>query len=337
MPEITDVRDISRIAYGFMGSKALFAGLGLELFGRLTGQPKSLDALIEETGVAGNRLATLLAALTALGLLVKDDDLYRNAAASERYLAPSGPGYFGDYYRFQIDRQMYPALTRLDAGLAGDEESLVFHQMEGLLSDPEEADAFSRAQHAGSMGPALLLANTVDLSGSRTLLDVGGGSGAFSISLCRRYPEMTATIVDFPNVIEVGRRYVEEAGLASRIRLLPGNALSTEWPQGHDVVLMSYLLSAVGASDFPELFAKARECLCPGGLLLVHDFMLEDDRAGPSLAAFWFLTNLALRSDCVSFSSAELGTHLSAQGFVDIASRELIPEITKLVSARKRP
>jgi hypothetical protein len=137
-----------------MGSKALFSALNLDLFGRLAGGTKTLEKLVEETGVAGNRLRTILVALTAVGLVVRDGDSYRNAPASERYLVRGAPAYFGDYYRFQIDRQIYPALLHLDSGIAGDTAHLAFDSLAGLTSDPEEADAFTRAQHAGSMGPA---------------------------------------------------------------------------------------------------------------------------------------------------------------------------------------
>jgi len=76
--------------------------------------------------------------------------------------------------------------------------------------------------------------------------DVGGGSGAFSITLCQRNPQLTATILDFPSVGETARRCVEEAGLATRIAFLPGDALATEWPADRDAILLSYVLSAVG-------------------------------------------------------------------------------------------
>src|SRR5215470_11190338 len=65
---MTDVRDISRIAYGFMGSKALFSALNINLFGRLAQSSKTVEVLIEETGIPANRLRTLLSALTAIGL-----------------------------------------------------------------------------------------------------------------------------------------------------------------------------------------------------------------------------------------------------------------------------
>lgn len=334
MPPLVDVRDLSRLAYGFMASKVLFAALNLDLFSQLT-QPRTLDELAEATGVAPNRLTTMLSALTAVGVVVHDAERYLNAPASDRYLVRGAPAYFGDYYRYQIDRQIYPALEHLDAGLIGDTDGLAFDSLEGLVADPLEATAFTQAQHAGSLGPAHLLARRLDLSGRRRLLDVAGGSGAFSITLCDHHPDMTSVIIDFPNVVEVARRYVDEAGLASRIEMIAADAVKVEWPRGNDVVLFSYLLSAVGHTDIPVLLNKAYEALAPGGLLLIHDFMLDDHGDGPALASLWFAQYLAYRTDSVSFSGATLRATLAEHGFVDASEQVLIDEITKLLVCTK--
>jgi ubiquinone/menaquinone biosynthesis C-methylase UbiE len=330
---LTDVRDISRIAYGFIASKALFAALELDLFSRLI-EPKSIDALTRESGIPARRVKTLLATLTSLGLIVRDGDRFRNSPASERYLTRGSPASFGEYYRLQVNRQLYPALEHLDAGLAGDASNLPVDQ-EGLLSDPVEAEIFSVAQHAASLGPAIRLATTIDLQGSRTLLDIAGGSGAFAITLCRHHPELAATIIDFPTVIEVARRFVADAGLSERIDLTGGNALDTDWPGNQDVVLMSYLLSAVKEDDIPTLLDSAYRSLRPGGLLIVHDYMLDDDEQGPALAAQWFLLSLALQPDAGSFSAASLSVLLAEQGFTGVSSQTLIPQITKIVVGSK--
>jgi len=80
---ITDVREISRIAYGFKASKALLVAIDLELFSRFSGGAKSLADLADELDIAEKRLDTLLTALTRIGLLVWDGDAYTNAPASE--------------------------------------------------------------------------------------------------------------------------------------------------------------------------------------------------------------------------------------------------------------
>ena len=98
---------------------------------------------------------------------------------------------------------------------------------------------------------------------------------------------------------------------------------------------MSYLLSAVAEASFPLLFRKAWDALRPGGRLLIHDFMLDDDESGPALAALWFLHYLAGRVDGISFSAATLAPQLEAHGFADISDQVVIPEITRLVVCTK--
>jgi 2-hydroxy-4-(methylsulfanyl)butanoate S-methyltransferase len=327
---ITDVREISSIAYGFMASKVLFASLNVGLFDHLAEGPRSLEELRSATGIAENRLVTLLTACTSLGLIALERDRYVNAPASAQYLVSASPSYFGDYFRFQIDRQVYPLMSRLDEALRGNAPSSLYDAMQ----DPEEAAFFTRAQHAGSLGPASVLARQVDLSGARTLLDVAGGSGAFSLTLCRRFPGLRATILDFPHVLDTAKRYIEAAGMSDRIELLAGNALEVAWPSGQDVVLQSYLLSAVSGEAIPELFARARQALRPGGRLLVHDFFVDDDRTGPRGAALWF-TSFLFNPEAVSLTPRAIRNALERAGLEGIEVVEVVPGLTRMAMAKK--
>jgi ubiquinone/menaquinone biosynthesis C-methylase UbiE len=181
----------------------------------------------------------------------------------------------------------------------------------------------------------MMLARKLKLGGAKVLLDVGGGSGAFSIALCQRNPELRATVLDFPNVITVAERFVKEGKLQDRIAYLRGDAIGTPWPNDQDLVLMSYLLSAVAEPSIPLLIRKAWDALRPGGRLLIHDFMLDNDETGPALAALWFLQYLSGRIDGISFSAATLAAQLEGHGFEGISDQIVIPEITKLVACTK--
>ena len=332
---LTDVREISKLAYGFMASRALFAALELRLFGHIAAGARDLAALSGATGAPEHRIATLAAALVSVGALVREDGGLANAPAVATYLDPAAHAYFGDYYRLQIGRQIYRDMMNLDAGLAGDRAALAHEEMSGWLSDPEEARTFSDAQHAGSMGPALMLAKRLDLSGVRSLLDVAGGTGAYSIAFRRANPGLSTAILDFPSVIEVARGYVERAGLADSIALIPGDARQADWPGGHDVVFMSYLLSAVRGDDIAPLLQRARGALRPGGKLIVHDFMLDETRSGPSSAALFFLSYLSSNPDAVSFTAADVARWMEAAGFVDPTEEIMIPDITMMVTATR--
>ena len=330
---MTGRRELSRLAYGFMASKALFAALGVDLFTYLAAGPQTAAELSAATGVAGNRLATLLHALAGVGLLVTDEDRYANSPAADRYLVRGAPADLGDYFRLQVSQQVYPALLHLDAGLAG--TGTAFDTWPGLLADPAEARTFTAAQHTGSLGAARTLAGRLALTGPCRLLDVGGGSGAFSIAFCDRTPGLRATVLDLPAVVDIAGEYRERAGMTDRITLLAADAVHAPWPAGQDVVLMSYLISALGDEEIDVVLAKAHGCLRPGGLLVVHDFMLHDDGPGPESAALWFLQYVACRTDAVSFSAAALGPRLRGHGFDPAPGEVLIPDITKVILSRK--
>jgi ubiquinone/menaquinone biosynthesis C-methylase UbiE len=259
-----------------------------------------------------------------------EHDTYSNAPASASYLVRGAPAYFGDYFRFQIDRQVYPHLAHLDAALRGEPTPALYD----LMADEDEAAHFTRAQHAGSLGPATVLAKMVNLSHCQTLLDVAGGSGAFSITLCRRYPALRATLIDFPKVIDTAQQFVAASGVAQQIACIPGDALTVQWPQHQDVILMSYLLSAVSQRAIRQLIEQAYGSLRPGGMLLLHDFMVEEDRTGPTTAALWFTVFLS-NPEAISLTPGGLVELLSEQGFAVEEVREVIPSITKLLVAKK--
>ena len=337
--------DISAIAYGFMASKALFAALEIGVFTALADGPLAPVDLADRTGLAARRLRTLLHALAGLGLLVRDGDTFGNAPAADRYLVRGRAEDFGDYFRLQVGRQIYPAMLNLDAGIAGTRSGS--DTMSALLSAPDDARTFTTAQHVGSLAAARVLADRVvpdglpaGSPGAIRLLDVGGGSGAFSIALCRRFPTLRATILDFPAVVEVARAYRDEAAMQDRIDLVGGDAVGTPWPSGQHVVLMSYLLSALGdeepGSEVEAVLAKAHDCLEPGGLLVVHDFMLDGAGPGPVAAALWFLQYLAYQPDATSFSAAELSGRLCRAGFDPQPATALIPGVTTVILARKQ-
>ena len=330
MPPMTDVRDISRIGYGFMASRALFAALDVDLFGCLADGPKALDTLAAETGLTPGRLRLLATACVALGLLARDGDRYANAPATATYLVRTSPAYFGDYFRFQVSRQIYPTLMHLEAALRG--QRVEFYSQ---LRDPDEARAFTRAQHSGSLGPAYVVARLVDVADARRLLDVGGGSGAFSMVLCQRAPQLSCTIVDFPNVAAVGRELVRESGLAERIEFVEGDAREIAWPGGNDVVLMSYLLSAVAEASAHELLGKAYKALRPDGRLLVHDFVVDDDETGPPLAALWLLNAVTIDADVACLTPGWLSAAAERAGFRAWELTPVVPGTTRLLTARR--
>lgn len=332
---LTKADQVSDIAFGFMGSKALFAALDVGLFTALSDGARTAEEVGRATGLHPQRAETLMTALAGLGLLSVEQGRFANAPAAEAFLVKGAKYDFGDYLRLQVDKQMYRLLGQLSPALTGTLQEGATSSYEDWFADPEEARLYSESQHAGSMGPARQLAKRVDLAGTRHLLDVGGGTGAFAIGLCKAYPELRVTILDFPNVAALGRRYLEEAGLSDRISYHEGNALQAEWPDGVDAVLMSYLFSGVPGDAHAGLLDKAMAVLAPEGRVMLHDFIVHADRTGPRLAALWQLQHTAFTPEAKSTDTEGLSRALEAAGFDGVEIGPMIPEMTMLAVAQK--
>ena len=333
---IEAVHEISSITYGFMASKALFAALDLDLFTLIARQSDSLTALSRATSVAENRMRTLLAALKSLGLVAEAEGRFFNAPATARYLVAGAPGDFRDYVRLVNGAIGYESLRHLGAALHGERIFPDKSYYEGLIYDAGiGGEQFNSAQHSGSLGPARLMAKRVSLKDRLRLLDVGGGSGAYTLAFCAANPQLAATILDFPQTTQTAKRYAHEAGLADRIAHLAGNAVTTDWPDGHDVVLMSYVWSAVGREDTAQLARRAYDALPAGGALLVHDFMVDDAYDGPPFAAWYLLASMLDNPEAECLTPRYVEGVLRRTGFVVDPTEVMLPGITMMTRATK--
>ena len=334
-PLVQTAEDVSRVAFGFMASKALFAGLHVDVFTLLSDGPLTAAEIAHEAEVPANRIVTLMTALTGIGLVEREDDTYANSPGAAAFLSRGAKYDFGDYLRYQIDQQMYPFLQQLNEVIDGSLDPDAVDSYQHWMADPQQAALYSEAQHSGSLGPGKTLARLVDLSGATSLLDVAGGTGAMTIRLLEAYPELTSTIIDFPNVSELGWRFITEAGMVDRVRYIPGNALEIAWPGEQDAILMSYLFSGVPGEQLPRLVGNAFDSLTPGGHFMVHDFMVEDDRTGPPMAALWQLQHMAFTPEARSVTPGWLTARMAEAGFTDIVEHEMVPGMTRLIHGRK--
>jgi ubiquinone/menaquinone biosynthesis C-methylase UbiE/predicted transcriptional regulator len=336
MKQVKKAEEISNIAFGFMASKALFVALHCNIFSLLSKNPLSSLELAEIVEVPENRISTICTALTSIGLLIRKNDTYNNSIGAEKYLVKGAPYDFGDYLRLQIDRQMYGFMQQLEGVVTNNMNKNYIDSYAKWMGNKKEAELYSESQHAGSLGPGLALSRMVDFSNVNSLLDVAGGTGGFAIRLCQQNSNLNVTILDFPNVIKLGMKKVFEASLSDRIKFIGCDALDYNWPtKGFDAVLMSYLFNGVPGEEIPKLICKAKSVMNNGGIFIIHDFMVEDDRNGPHLAALWQLQHLAFTPTAKSITPKWISKTLVESGFSDIFCDNLIPGMTKVIRAIK--
>jgi hypothetical protein len=312
---------LMQLSIGFWSFKALASAQELGLFARLSGTDgRTVDELAEMLGVAARPCELLVTACASVGLLERRDGRYVNSAPAEEFLVPGKAFHFGGWVRM-LDRRLYPAWGRLTEAVrtnrptswSPDEQAHLFDS-----EDPELLALFWEAMHALSTLTARELGAYVDLSDSTALLDIGGGSGAYDIELCRRYPGLRATVFDLPPVCKIASTKLVAAGVDDRVAVAPGDFLEdAELPTGHDVVLLSMIMHDWTPEQDLAILRKCFAALPSGGRIVISELLVNDEKTGPPAAALMSL-NMLVETVGRNYTAAEYEQWLETTGFIDI-------------------
>jgi len=196
----------------------------------------------------------------------------------------------------------------------------------------ERARTFTRGMHGLSLGPSRVWPELVDLAGELTLLDVGGGSGAHAIGACLRWPQLRAVVLDLPAVCDVAAEFVAQHGLRARIATRHCDMWADDFPPA-DVHFYGNVLHDWPPEKNRILLEKSFRSLPPGGRILIHEGLFDDDKSGPPVIAAWSMAMLAW-SEGQQYSGLELTELLTDAGFREI---RISPThgLYSLVEARK--
>lgn len=241
--ELPSAVPLMALSTGFWAFKTLAAAHELDLFSRLAGGAGTTAGdLAQALGLHPRPAGMLLTGCAALGLLEKADGRYRNTPLSEAYLVRGKPYYFGGFVQM-ADKRLYAGWGRLTEALRTNRPTTWDPATQSSLfdaADPGMLAYFWEAMHSLSTMSARKLGEAVDFSRFRRLLDIGGGSGAYDIELCKQYGKLRATVFDLPHVAEIAAGKVGEAGLAGRVDAV-GGSFFDGLPDGHDVHLLSMI------------------------------------------------------------------------------------------------
>jgi len=335
--------DIDSVAYGFMASQALFTGLECGVFDAIAAASEgglTLSEIQKATSNTAPRLQTLITSLVAIKALARDGATgkYTVSPNTARFLVTSSKQYYGDYLRYQMGRQFYHRMGALpDVMTTGEAPSYA-----SWFSDPEVAQTYTQAQHNGSVATAkYLIKKKLQLGGVSTMLDVGGGSGAFSYVFTGATPGLKSTVLELPEVCKTGEgiKATQTEDVQSRVNFVELDATKPDWPVAdgaYEIVLMSYISGSVPAEIISALYANAYKALKPGGRLLVHDFMVNDSLDSPALGALWALQHVTVNADGLGLAPFEIIARMEDAGFVEAKTSEMIHGMTKLIVAHKK-
>jgi hypothetical protein len=324
--EAPDPAPVYHAATAFWKSAALFAACRLGVFDALD-RPAAAGEVARRLDLSERGAAALLDACVALDLLATADGAYRNTPASERYLTSRSRESLLVTLALQADT--YPMWMRLSDAVANGQPVIAPDDLLG--SDPELTRKFVVGMHQRAVGIAETLANRVDLTGCRLLADIGGGSGAYSTFLLKRYPDLRSRILDLAPILEVARTLVASSGVADRIAMVPCDVTADAIGGGFDVALVSGLLHRMTAATCRQILRKVHAGMAPGGQVILND--LFTDNGEPETAVLFGLQMLLTNETGGAHDARDMASWLSATGFVEVTITPLFPHIAIL--ARK--
>jgi len=292
-----------------------------DLFGKLAAQPMEFEALRNELKLTPRAATVLVAALRAMGLLRADASQRLDLTDLAReHLVPGSEfhvsGYIAQAAETPLVRDLVERLRTNKPAGAKPDEGVGFIYREGIDSAMEDEAAARRltlalAGRARNVAP--FLAERVALDSCRILLDVGGGTGIYSIACLKRYPRLRAIVWDREQVLKVAREFAQEAGVTDRMQFLAGDMFVDAVPAGCDVMLLSNVLHDWDVPECRTLIGRCASALPAGGRLLIHDVYYADAMDGPLPVALYSAALFSL-TEGRAYSAAEYQSWLTEAG-----------------------
>jgi len=307
-----DAPPIMNMANAFYHSCVLFTASEVGIFACLD-QLKQATAENVSKHCNLNHRGTelLLDACSALQLLVKEKNLYRNSTEAAFYLVPGAPGDLSKAIRYNQD--VYPAW--------GDLKSLVrtgkpVEKPELHLGDDKTRTRnFVLAMHGRALGIGQMVLPQLDFSGCKKILDVGGGPGTYSVLIAGRYPGLKSLVIDLPGVVAIASELIDQQGMSAQVSTLAGDYHQIEFPAENDAILFFGMLHQESPADIINLLKRAHKALNPGGKVWIMDMMTDDTHTYPLFSAL-FAVNMALTTiNGWVFSDKELEEWFKQTGF----------------------
>lgn len=325
-----DTVRLQLLAQAYQRSAALFAAVELDLFTAVANGADSAEKLAAAAGLTPRNAARIVPVLLALGLLERRGGKLVNAADVERFLIKGKPGYAGPWMLFTKPR--WTEWGRLAEHLKADDTRTL-----GMYESftVEDARRYHQATYSVGMGAGRRFVREVDLAGRKKLLDLGGGSGAYSINAAQKWPGLRAVVFDLAPVAVVAREFIQSNGVADRVEAVAGDFTRDAFPAGCDVAVMASNLPQYDAAIIAEVIARTFAALAPGGEMHLIGEMLDDDGAGPIGPALWGLSEALFHSTGRAHTEAECLGYFRAAGFVELAVKPFVPGVLTRVSGRK--
>lgn len=329
--EITNTDELLSLMAAYQKSRVLFTFVELAIADLLEKEKLSSKQIAEVVKIHPLATERFLNACVSVGLLKKEDDSYSNAGIAESFLVKEKDFYLGGQVERHRKRSsvVWNDLTeKLKAWHYGDDEKSVPE------TDDQGADAM-KEQHNLALVHGYALAKAFDFSQYKKLLDLGGGSAATSIALCKSCPHLKTVVFDLPENIEIAEEFIEEADLTSRITTVGGDFKKDEFTDDFDAVLLANFMAVADAEENKKLLKRLYNQLPQNGVCILSGWIMDDSHLAPQLSVLFSLEDICWNAPDVERSEKVYTEWLTEAGFSEIKCETYL-EPTKILYGVKR-
>lgn len=302
--------NLNQLIRGFMPSRCLLTALELDLF-TAVGDGASAEQAGARIDASTRATAMLLNALVALGLLSKSGDTYKNTPESGRFFVQGSK----DNHRNGLlhNANIWHRWSTLTEAVRRGGSMPI-----DRARTPEWTKDFiaGMQHHAKDRAPHVV--NALGTANVRRILDLGGGSGIYSIAFAQANPEVKCEILDLPDVVPLTSEYVNRAGVQSQVSIRAGDMLHDDFGSGYDIVMLNAICHMFSEEQNRHIFRRARAALAPNGRLVVQDFILNPDKTGPLHAVLFSINMLVGTESGASYSEQEYIDWMRGAGLADV-------------------
>jgi len=310
--KISSPAGLLEIVNGFRKSRIILSAFELGIFTNLAGGAMSGQSMADKITADPRATDRLMNALVAIGLLEKSGGVFSNTPFSAKFLVTTEPAFLGGLSHQVHLWKTWSSLT--EAVRKG--HSVTIKESIGKR-DENWLQSFIAAMHSRTQ-QARGVAELVDLSHTKTMLDVGGGSGAFSYAFISINKDIVSTIFDLPTVTPITQTYIEKEGYSKSVKTISGDYLKDDFGGKYDLALVSAVVHINSREENQLLVNKCSEALNPGGQLIIMDHIMSEDRTEPEIGAIFAINMLVgtLKGD--TYTESEIRSWMANAGLKNI-------------------
>ena len=301
---------LEQMIRGYMPSRCILTALELDIF-TAVGDGANAEQIGARLHANARVVGMLLNALVALKLLSKSGDDYKNTPESARFFVEGSKDNQRNGLVHTADIwHRWSTLT--DAVRKGTRVPI------GRDDTPEWTRNFIAGMQRNARDRAPLVVKALGAACVRRVLDLGGGSGAYSIAFAKAGPEVQCEVLDLPEVVSLTAEYVGQAGVSARVSVRAGDMLRDDFGSGYDVIMLNAICHMFSEEQNRDIFRRAHQALAPNGRLVVQDFILNPEKTAPQHAALFSLNMLVATDGGASYSELEYTRWMNAAGFSEV-------------------